>query len=98
MFQQWGSNKPLRELVVEASGGIVASVELVGTPEQVADKMGDTMEAVGGDGFLITTPVQSTNRRTVIEVCEGLVPALQRRGLVRTEYTGKTLKENLRAF
>ncbi|HET6389396.1 NtaA/DmoA family FMN-dependent monooxygenase [Hyphomicrobium sp.] len=98
MFQQWGSNKTLRQLVVEASGGIVASVELVGTPEQVADKMADTMAQVGGDGFLITTPVQSTNRRTVIEVCDGLVPALQRKGLVRTEYTGKTLKENLVAF
>lgn len=98
MFQQWGSNKTLRQLVVEASGGIVGSVELVGTPEQVADKMADTMAQVGGDGFLITTPVQSTNRRTVIEVCDGLVPALQRKGLVRTEYTGKTLKENLVAF
>ncbi len=98
MFQQWGANKTVRELVIEASGGIVASVELIGTPEQVADKMAETMEVVGGDGFLITTPVQATNRRTVIEVCEGLVPALQRRGLVRTEYTGKTLKENLRAF
>jgi hypothetical protein len=26
------------------------------------------------------------------------VPALQRRGLVRTEYTHATLRENLRAF
>ncbi len=42
--------------------------------------MAEAMAAVGGDGFLITTPVQSTNRRTVIEVCDGLVPVLQRRG------------------
>jgi FMN-dependent oxidoreductase (nitrilotriacetate monooxygenase family) len=97
-FQQWGSGKTLRNLVIEASGGIVASIELVGTPATVAKKMEDAMEAVGGDGFLITTPVQSTNRRTIIEVCDGLVPELQRRGLVRTAYTGKTLKENLRAF
>ncbi|HLY54269.1 MAG TPA: NtaA/DmoA family FMN-dependent monooxygenase [Stellaceae bacterium] len=98
MFQQWGSKKILRDLVVEASGGIVQSVELVGTPEQVADQMGAAMEAVGGDGFLITSPNQSTNRRTIIEMTDGLVPALQRRGLVRTEYSGKTLKENLAAF
>jgi long-chain alkane monooxygenase len=97
-FQQWGSGKTLRNLVIEASGGIVASIELVGTPATVAKKMEDAMEAVGGDGFLITTPVQSTNRRTIIEVCDGLVPELQRRGLVRTAYTGKTLKENLRAL
>lgn len=98
MFQQWGSNKTLRDLVVEASGGIVASIELIGTPDQVADRMGEAMEAVGGDGFLITTPVQAVSRRQILEVTEGLVPALQRRGLVRTEYTHTTLRENLRAF
>jgi FMN-dependent oxidoreductase (nitrilotriacetate monooxygenase family) len=97
-FQQWGSNKTLRQLVLEASGGIVASIELVGTPESVAERMGLAMEEVGGDGFLITTPRLSVNRRQIIEVCDGLVPALQRRGLVRTEYTHATLRENLRAF
>jgi FMN-dependent oxidoreductase (nitrilotriacetate monooxygenase family) len=97
-FQQWGSNKTLRQLVLEASGGIVASIELVGTPESVAERMGQAMEEVGGDGFLITTPHLSVNRRQIIEVCDGLVPALQRRGLVRTEYTHATLRENLLAF
>jgi FMN-dependent oxidoreductase (nitrilotriacetate monooxygenase family) len=97
-FQQWGTNKTLRQLVLEASGGIVACVELVGTPESVADRMGQTMAEVGGDGFLITTPTLSTNRRYITEVVDGLVPALQRRGLVRSEYTHATLRENLRAF
>lgn len=97
-FQQWGSNKTLRQLVLEASGGIVASIELVGTPESVAERMERAMEEVGGDGFLLTTPHLSVNRRQIIEVCDGLVPALQRRGLVRTEYTHATLRENLRAF
>jgi hypothetical protein len=60
--------------------------------------MGQAMEEVGGDGYLITTPHLSVNRRQIIEVCDGLVPALQRRGLVRTEYTHTTLRENLRAF
>jgi long-chain alkane monooxygenase len=97
-FQQWGTGKTLRQLVLEASGGIVACVELVGTPESVADRMGQTMAEVGGDGFLITTPSLSVNRRQITEVVDGLVPALQRRGLVRTEYTHATLRENLRAF
>lgn len=97
-FQQWGSNKTLRELVVESSGGMVASVELVGTPDQVADMMGETMEKVGGDGFLISTPSLSVSRRQIAEVTDGLVPALQRRGLVRTEYAHKTLRDNLREF
>jgi FMN-dependent oxidoreductase (nitrilotriacetate monooxygenase family) len=103
-FQQWsssqqrGSGKTLRQLVVEASGGNVSSMELVGTPDQVADRMGEAMERVGGDGFLITTPSLSVSRRLVIEVADGLVPALQRRGLVRTEYSHATLRENLLAF
>lgn len=97
-FQQWGSNKTLRELVMEASGGVVSSIELVGTPESVADRMAQVMEEVGGDGFLLTTPSLSVNRRQIIEVVDGLVPALQRRGLVRTEYSHSTLRENLLAF
>jgi len=97
-FQQHGSGKTLRDLVIEASGGLAASIELIGTPDQVADQMADAMEQVGGDGFLITTPGQAVNRRTIAEVCDGLVPALQRRGLVRTEYEHKLLRDNLRAF
>jgi len=31
-------------------------------------------------------------------VSDGLAPALRRRGLIRDEYTGKTLRENLLAF
>lgn len=60
--------------------------------------MGEALEQVGGDGFLITTPSLSTNRRHIAEVTDGLVPALQRRGLVRDGYTHKTLRENLQAF
>ncbi len=84
--------------MVDASGGIVASIELIGTPSRVADLMAEAMAYVGGDGFLITTPSQAVSRRQVIEVTEGLVPVLQRRGLVRTGYSGATLRENLMAF
>jgi alkanesulfonate monooxygenase SsuD/methylene tetrahydromethanopterin reductase-like flavin-dependent oxidoreductase (luciferase family) len=97
-FQQPGSGKTLRQLVVEASGGIAASIELVGTPEEVADQMGAAMDYVGGDGFLITTPTQRMNRLGLIEVTDGLVPALQRRGLVRSRYRHTLLRETLREF
>lgn len=97
-FQQWGSGKTLRQLVVDGGGGIVSSVQLVGTPDQVADRMGEVMDDVGGDGFLITTPVMRVGRRFLVEVADGLVPALQRRGLVRTAYEHPTLRENLMAF
>lgn len=97
-FQQWGSGKTLRELVIDGAGGLVSSVELVGTPDQLAARMGEVMQAVGGDGFLITTPVLRVSRRYLVEVADGLVPALQRRGLVRTAYAHETLRENLMEF
>jgi FMN-dependent oxidoreductase (nitrilotriacetate monooxygenase family) len=97
-FQQWGSGKTLRELVVDGAGGLCSSVELIGTPSQVAARMGEVMEEVGGDGFLITTPVLRVGRRYLVEIADGLVPELQRRGLTRTEYRYQLLRENLQEF
>ncbi|HVE23629.1 MAG TPA: NtaA/DmoA family FMN-dependent monooxygenase [Acidocella sp.] len=97
-FQQWGSGKTLRQLVVDGAGGIVSSVELIGTPQTVAARMGEVMEEVGGDGFLITTPILRVGRRYLVEVADGLVPELQRLGLTRTEYKHKLLRDNLQEF
>jgi len=97
-FQQWGSGKTLRELVYDGGGGLVSSVELVGTPDTVADRMGEIMEEVGGDGFLITTPVLRVSRRFIVEIADGLVPALQKRGLARTSYAHEKLRDNLLEF
>jgi alkanesulfonate monooxygenase SsuD/methylene tetrahydromethanopterin reductase-like flavin-dependent oxidoreductase (luciferase family) len=94
-FQQWGSGKTLRQLCAERFD---TGFELIGTPDQVADQMEEAIEAIGGDGFLISTPFQRVSRRFIVEITEGLVPALQRRGLVRTAYTGATLRETLREF
>jgi alkanesulfonate monooxygenase SsuD/methylene tetrahydromethanopterin reductase-like flavin-dependent oxidoreductase (luciferase family) len=69
---------------------------LVGTPDQVATKMGEAMEAVGGDGFLISTNRES--KAYITEICEGLIPALQRQGLARTQYTHAHLRDTLREF
>jgi alkanesulfonate monooxygenase SsuD/methylene tetrahydromethanopterin reductase-like flavin-dependent oxidoreductase (luciferase family) len=73
-------------------------VDLVGSPDTVAERMRDAMEAIGGDGFLISTPFHRTSRRFIVEVTEGLVPALQRRGLMRTAYSGRTLREVLTEY
>jgi FMN-dependent oxidoreductase (nitrilotriacetate monooxygenase family) len=97
-FQEWGSGKTLRELVVGGAGGLVSSVALIGTPDEVAGQMADVMEQVGGDGFLITTPTLRVSRRYLVEIADGLVPALQRRGLTRSAYAHATLRENLLDF
>jgi long-chain alkane monooxygenase len=95
-FAQWGSGKTLRRLVRDRA---VRGLDgIVGTPEQVAERLGEVMDEVGGDGFLISTPFQKVSRRYINEICEGLIPALQRRGLVRRQYTKQTLRETLREF
>jgi len=95
-FAQWGSGKTLRQLVAER---VDRSIELIGTPDQVADRMGEVMEEVGGDGFLITRPGQTgLTRKYITEITDGLIPALQRRGLARTDYTHHHFRDNLLEF
>ncbi len=97
-FAQWGSGKTLRQLAMDRYGSAASEVDFCGSPDTVAERMGQVAEAVGGDGFLISTPYQRTSRRFIVEVTEGLVPALQRRGLARTAYTGGTLRQTLTEF
>ncbi|MDR3538986.1 MAG: NtaA/DmoA family FMN-dependent monooxygenase [Acetobacteraceae bacterium] len=94
-FIRKAGGKTLREAVIaySSSGG---SVDLVGTPDSVAAQMGDIMEEVGGDGFLIALP--NVSRKSVAEITDGLVPALQQRGLVRKKYSHTQFRDNLLAF
>jgi FMN-dependent oxidoreductase (nitrilotriacetate monooxygenase family) len=94
-FQEYGSGKTLRRL---AEAGLTSALDLTGTPDQVADRMGEVMAAVGGDGFFICQPFLRSSRRYVLEITDGLVPALQKRGLVRDAYRGSTFRENLLEF
>ena len=75
-FQQWGSGKTLRQLAAERYDN---GLNLIGTPGDVSARMGEAIDEIGGDGFLISTPLQRISRRYINEVCEGLIPALQRR-------------------
>lgn len=72
------------------------SIDLVGTPDHVAGQMGEIMDEVGGDGFLFSLP--NVCRRSMAEICDGLLPALQRRGLVRKAYSHQQFRDNLLEF
>ncbi|MFN4088804.1 MAG: hypothetical protein ACK4QW_07135 [Alphaproteobacteria bacterium] len=65
----------------------------MGTPDSVAARMGEVVQEVGGDGYLISLP--NVSRRVVAEIVDGLVPALQARGLARKSYTYAQFRENL---
>jgi len=88
-------------LEVLSTRGPMMDLGLVGSPETVARKMDELMEEVKGDGFLLNAgggTVEAAGRRTVVEICDGLCPALQRRGSIRTGYEHKTFRENLLAY
>jgi len=91
-FFKNSQGKTLRQA---AANWMLSGVPLAGTPDTVAERMGEVMAEVGGDGFLISGP---TSRRYIGEITEGLVPALQRRGLARTSYEFPHFRENLMAF
>jgi FMN-dependent oxidoreductase (nitrilotriacetate monooxygenase family) len=94
-FLRKAGKRTLREAITDyTTRG--ASVDLVGTPDHVAGQMAEVMEEVGGDGFLFTQGNMS--RRTIAEVTDGLVPALQQRGLVRSAYGQKQFRDNLLEF
>jgi FMN-dependent oxidoreductase (nitrilotriacetate monooxygenase family) len=82
----------LREL---AEGPSNYGMDFVGTSEGIASQMEDAMEEAGGDGFLMYPDM---TRRSITEVCDGLAPALRRRGLIRDGYAHKTFRENLLDF
>ena len=102
-----GHQQSLEEFLKKAAGrtlrqtmgdyeSTVGSIELVGTPDSVAARMAEIMQDVGGDGFLFSLP--NVSRRIVAEVADGLVPALQRRGLTRKAYEHPHFRDNLLAF
>lgn len=62
--------------MVEARlGRSTRTLQFVGTPASVADRMGEVAEQIGGDGFLIHAfPL---TRCYIAEITDGLVPELQ---------------------
>jgi FMN-dependent oxidoreductase (nitrilotriacetate monooxygenase family) len=69
---------------------------VAGSASEVADFLEEEFEATGSrGGFMVAHPQASP--RDLLNVVDFLVPELQRRGRFRTEYTGKTLMENLAA-
>lgn len=53
------------------------------------------MRVAGGDGFMLT-PIFSPG--AIEEFVDEVVPILRARGLVRSEYTGTTLRDHLTQF
>ncbi len=80
--------REIGEFVAVSGGGPL----FVGSPGQVADELERWMDEAEIDGFNIADPVPPTTFRDFVEL---VVPELQRRGRVWTEYEGRSLRESL---
>ena len=90
LVERMKREKPtIRELYLRA--GITGSAR-IGTPTDIADIMQEWFEASACDGFNITPATLPGGGEDFVVM---VVPELQRRGLFRTEYEGRTLRENL---
>jgi alkanesulfonate monooxygenase SsuD/methylene tetrahydromethanopterin reductase-like flavin-dependent oxidoreductase (luciferase family) len=72
--------------------GSFSGLMFVGTPATIADEMEQWLFEEGCDGFNIMFPYVPEGLEDFVDK---VVPELQRRGLFRREYEGKTLRENL---
>jgi alkanesulfonate monooxygenase len=85
------NNLSMRQ-IAQVVAGARAKLVIKGTPKQVADMMEQWYVEEAADGFNIMPPYLPGGLDDFVEL---VMPELQRRGLFRTEYTGRTLREHL---
>ncbi|MFB9981298.1 LLM class flavin-dependent oxidoreductase [Mesorhizobium kowhaii] len=65
---------------------------VTGSPERVADKLEEWVQADAADGFILMFPMLPTGLEDFVEL---VVPELQKRGIFREEYESNQLRGNL---
>jgi alkanesulfonate monooxygenase len=84
-------NLTIRQLYgkVAAARGFLS---LVGTPDHIADTLEQWFRSGAADGFNLMPSVMDRDLQEFVDL---VVPILQKRGLMKTAYHGRTLRENL---
>jgi len=83
-------NLTVRQLAQRLGG--YGGLAFVGTAQTIADEMQEWLESEGSDGFNVMFPWLPGGLDAFVD---RVVPELQRRGIFRQEYEGRTLRENL---
>jgi FMN-dependent oxidoreductase (nitrilotriacetate monooxygenase family) len=78
----------IRELMIETS----SRQNFIGSPATVAMQMIDLVQSDASDGFILVPHITPGGLDPVVD---SVVPLLQERGVYRTEYPGRTLRDNL---
>jgi FMN-dependent oxidoreductase (nitrilotriacetate monooxygenase family) len=81
-------NLSIRELVIETT----ARTAFVGTAAHVAEAINEYVQADAADGYIL---VPHLTPHGLDEFVDKVVPELQERGVYRTDYTGRTLRDHL---
>src|SRR5205085_2291898 len=84
-------NLTLRQTAQKVAGAR-GKFAIHGTPQHIADVMEEWFRSDACDGFNIMPPYLPGALDDFVDL---VIPELQRRGLFRTEYEGRTLRENL---
>jgi len=92
-YKQSNPNITLREIASSYLSSANDSGAMIGTGQQVADNLVYLLEEGGGDGFQITPSYYAPDYYA--DLTNMLIPVLQKRGVFRTEYEGKTLRDTL---
>jgi alkanesulfonate monooxygenase SsuD/methylene tetrahydromethanopterin reductase-like flavin-dependent oxidoreductase (luciferase family) len=77
--------------LVRAQGGGTNHRITVGTPEAIADLIGQWFATGAVDGFNVMPDVLPSGLEIFVD---HVVPLLRARGLFRTDYTGRTLRDH----
>jgi alkanesulfonate monooxygenase SsuD/methylene tetrahydromethanopterin reductase-like flavin-dependent oxidoreductase (luciferase family) len=83
-------NLTVRQLAQRLGG--YSGLAFVGTPQTIADSMEEWLVTEACDGFNVMFPFLPEG---LDDFVDKVVPELQRRGIFRREYEGRTLRENL---
>jgi FMN-dependent oxidoreductase (nitrilotriacetate monooxygenase family) len=84
-------NLTIRQLYTQVAGAR-GHQQLHGTPAEIADRLEEWFTSGAADGFNIMPPVLPESLQDFVT---HIIPELQRRGLFRTAYEGRTLRQNL---
>jgi len=83
-------NLTVRQLAQRLGGH--SGLAMIGTAKTIADEMEEWLMTEASDGFTVQFPYLPGG---LDDFCAQVVPELQRRGMFRRDYEGKTLRDNL---
>lgn len=81
----------IRQLFEVISAGFW-SLGVIGTPAKIVDVMEEWFSTDAADGFIVQPPDLPKSGEDFVDL---VIPELQRRGLFRGEYAGRTLRDHL---